>query len=106
MQIKDSSVLTPRDTDEVFDISPDTGHPLCICSRCKSRIQELETCIRVLTTNDKGEVDENSKEYRYCEQCTTGVKYFFCDNENGEFIMERCSKQCDACIKETPEWAR
>lgn len=88
--------MEPRPTDKLFDDSPDTGMKECICSRCGSRIQELETCIRITTTNKKGKVDKNSKEYRYCEFCMSGVKYFHCQYDE-VFSSGRCDKQCDDC---------
>jgi hypothetical protein len=63
--------LTVLDTDTPFNISPEAGDPLCVCSRCEAPIQEHECPLRVLTTNEKGECDKNSQEYRYCESCMT-----------------------------------
>lgn len=103
MEIK-SENLNPRPTDKLFEDSPDCGHPDCICSRCGSRIQEYEMPIRLTTTNEKGEVDKDSKEYRFCEFCTTGVKYFFCDSEAETFY--RCQQQCDNCKKQNPLWVK
>lgn len=51
--------------------------------------------IRVWTTNRNGQVDKDSKEYRYCEKCTTGQEYFYCESYNE--IMYKCSQQCDEC---------
>jgi hypothetical protein len=91
--IKDALELRPAD--KLFDNSPDAGHPQCICSRCGERIQEGEFPIRMFTTNGIGEVDEHSKEARYCEFCMTGEKYFYCsgDMEYGY----KCKKQCEEC---------
>jgi hypothetical protein len=92
------ALIEPLETDKAFDISPDNGHPLCICSRCSSRIQEMETCIRLFTTDGNGQVTEESLEYRYCEQCVFGKKFFNCqmDIEFGS----RCEEQCEECKRE------
>lgn len=87
--------LEPRPTDISFKYSPSTGTPECICSRCGAQIEEGEMPIRVTTTNDKGKVDKNSMEYRFCELCTTGKKYFACDMDRQ--FASRCDKQCEEC---------
>lgn len=99
-----SQNLIPRPTDTVFDDSPDTGHPTCICSRCSQRIQEEEMAIRVWTKNEHGEMDEESKEYRYCELCMTGKKYFKCEKEGETFY--RCDQQCEECKMDNPSWVK
>ena len=76
-----SYALNIRTTDKAFDQSPDAGDPDCICSRCGNKILEGEFPIRFFTTNDAGEVDENSKEYRLCEYCTTGEKFVKRDDD-------------------------
>lgn len=88
-------VLEIRPTDTLFDISPDAGHPLCTCSRCGARILEMECVIRGATQNDEGDIDKNSKEFRLCELCSTGVKYFKCTNDM-ELGM-KCAEQCNDC---------
>jgi hypothetical protein len=88
-------VLNPLPTDKLFADSPDTGRPTCLCSRCGAQIQEGEMPIRLTTTNRKGKVTPASKEYRYCEGCTTGIKYFFC--EPSQETGYKCSKQCEEC---------
>lgn len=57
------------ESDRGFKDSPDAGHPDCICSRCGGPTYEDEFLIRAWTTNEKGEVDENSEEIRYCTKC-------------------------------------
>jgi hypothetical protein len=89
--------LQPLETDKLFDDSPDTGHKDCICSRCAAQIQNNEHAMRVWTTNNSDRVDENSQEYRYCELCMTGKKYFNC-----ETFLEmgfKCDEQCEHCKK-------
>lgn len=90
-------VLNIRPTDKAFDKSPDAGDPDCVCSRCGNQIQEGEFPIRFFTTNNAGEVDESSMEYRLCEYCTTGEKYFRC--EGYEETEYKCRKQCNDCKK-------
>lgn len=87
--------LTVLDTDKLFDTSPDTGHPECVCSRCGGRIMEMEAPIRMATTNDEGKVDKDSKEIRLCEFCYTGQKFFRCNNDFD--IGIKCSEQCGEC---------
>ncbi len=87
--------MDPRPGDKLFKESPMCGHPSCVCSRCGEKIMAGETAIRLFTTNTKGEVDENSQEYRYCEFCMSGVRFFNCQREF-EF-GSRCKKQCDEC---------
>lgn len=53
-----------RETDKLFQDSPDAGWPECICSRCGGRIGEDEMPLRVFVDEGKG------GEYRYCEGCT------------------------------------
>ncbi len=91
-------VLQPREYDRLFDNSPDTGHPDCICSRCLSQIKEYECAIRMWTTNAIGKVDKESKEYRYCESCMSGIPYFYCEAELSTDF--KCSKQCQDCHHE------
>lgn len=87
--------LDPLSTDKAFADSPDTGLKQCVCSRCGCQIQEFEHPIRIWTTNGKGKVDQNSLEYRYCQECTTGIKYFYCEDDMA-FGM-KCQKQCESC---------
>jgi hypothetical protein len=61
--------LIIRQTDSGSRNSPNTGHPDCICSRCGSVITENQVPIRMWDTNQQGNVDEQSLEYRYCEKC-------------------------------------
>lgn len=56
-------------TDKSFKDSPQAGDSNCICSRCGKQITEDQVPIRVYTTNEKNEVDENSEEYRFCDAC-------------------------------------
>lgn len=70
-------MIKPLETDKLFDDSPDTGWPECICSRCSQVIGENECPIRCWTVNEKNEVDSNSKEYRYCEKCSEGMGLVF-----------------------------
>ena len=88
-------VMEPREGDTQFKYSLPAGHPECFCSRCGTGIQEFETAIRLTTTNAKGQVDKNSMEYRYCEECMSGKKFFRCemDLEYGS----RCKIQCEEC---------
>lgn len=60
-----------QDTDKLFKDSPDAGSDDCLCSRCSNKINEGEVPVRIWTTNEHDEVDENSMEYRYCENCQT-----------------------------------
>jgi hypothetical protein len=83
------------ETDTLFKDSPDAGSKACICSRCGAMIQQHEMAIRCWTTNKKGKVDKNSQEYRYCELCMTGKKFFNC-----RMYMEyyhKCEAQCQDC---------
>lgn len=89
--------LEIRETDIAFDTSPDTGTPECICSRCKALIEREEMPVRIWTRNKEGEVDENSKEYRLCELCLTGKRFFNC--ETFDEMGFRCDRQCDHCKK-------
>jgi hypothetical protein len=66
-------MIQPLPSDILFKHSPDAGHSTCICSRCSKRIGEDQVPLRVWTTNEKDEVDENSQEYRYCEECQEGM---------------------------------
>lgn len=54
--------------DRLFKISPDPGHPECICSRCGRQITEWEIPIRIFVDEGKG------GEYRYCVKCQRGLK--------------------------------
>lgn len=59
----------PLPTDRLFQDSPDTGDPTCLCSRCLRPIPEEVVPIRVFV--DKG----SGSEYRYHPAClglTTG----------------------------------
>ncbi len=62
-------MIQVQETDIPFALSHDAGHPDCKCSRCSKLITEDQCPIRMLTTNEEGEPDENSLEYRYCEPC-------------------------------------
>lgn len=93
MILKGSVEPLPRDI--FFDDSPETGSRECLCSRCAEQIQEGEMAIRVWTTNKKGKVDKKSKEYRYCEMCTTGKKYFYCKSNDAFGYV--CNDQCEEC---------
>lgn len=84
---KDALNILP--TDRLFMDSPDTGRPDCLCSRCNVKIQEDETAIRVFVNKGK------DGEYRFCEFCMSGERYFFCD-AYGE-MRYKCSKQCWDC---------
>ncbi len=77
-------------TDKLFDDSPDAGMPECVCSRCGSKILEGEIAIRAYHKKE-------NKEWRFCEFCVTGEKYFFCVNEF-ELDMPRCKQQCAECV--------
>lgn len=56
-------IINVEPSDQIFDVSPDPGHPDCICSRCHQRIGEDEVPIRAF-------VDEGAGgEYRYHIQC-------------------------------------
>jgi hypothetical protein len=96
------NVLEARPTDTCFKYSPDAGTPECICSRCGNRIQAGEMPIRLTTTNKKGKVDKNSMEYRYCEECMTGKKFFACQMDI-EFAS-RCDRQCEDCKLNPPQF--
>ncbi|ODS33558.1 MAG: hypothetical protein SCARUB_01292 [Candidatus Scalindua rubra] len=62
LEIKPES-LDPRETDILFQDSPDEGLPECICSRCKQQIGEDELAIRLFINEGR------DGEYRYCERC-------------------------------------
>lgn len=55
--------------DKLFSDSPNAGDINCVRSRCGEIIQEDEVPVRMWTTNEKGEVDDKSQEYRFCENC-------------------------------------
>lgn len=56
-------IVNIEHSDQLFDVSPDPGHPDCICSRCSEPIPEDECPIRVF-------VDEGAGgEYRYHIHC-------------------------------------
>lgn len=71
--------------DRIFADSPDAGWPECICSRCGKMITEDEIPLRLWTTNNDGEMDENSMEYRYCNRCQerSGIKII---NDDGIWL--------------------
>lgn len=87
--------LNIRPTDKVFDDSADTGSSDCLCNRCGNLIMDEEMPVRLYTTNEAGKVNENSKEYRFCEYCTTGKKYFKC--ETFDEMGFCCDDQCNHC---------
>jgi hypothetical protein len=68
-------------TDKAFASSPDAGDPTCICSRCESAIGENEVPVRCFTTNEHGDVNYSSLEYRYCTPCLAlmGVENAFAE---------------------------
>lgn len=71
METQSNSIwkLDVRHGDKLFSDSPMAGDLDCLCSRCGEIIQEEEVPIRMWTTNENGEVDDNSQEYRFCEKC-------------------------------------
>lgn len=56
-----------KETDTLFDDSPDTGLPECKCSRCGNKIKTREIPLRCWPTDEHGNV--LNYEYRYCENC-------------------------------------
>lgn len=98
MQIKEGA-LQVLPTDRAFDNSPDTGHRDCKCSRCGQKIQEHETAIRVWPPPADQRGQKITLEYRYCELCMTGKKYFYC--KDYRFTSYQCRKQCQECQSET-----
>jgi len=72
-----------KHSDKLFSDSPYAGELECICSRCAEIIQDDEVPIRMWTQNEKGEVDENSQEYRFCERCQekSGIILLKTDND-------------------------
>lgn len=74
-------------TDRYFSDSPDMGHPECICSRCSKPIGEDDPPpVRCFTQNEKGEVDEQSKELRFCHSCFSDKPFTW--NDLAAFIAE------------------
>lgn len=96
MQIK-SDALQVRETDKAFTDSPDAGHPACLCSRCGGKIGPNEMPIRMWPQpGDRSYNPNEDIEYRYCQQCMTGVAFFNCRYDM-EFGSSSCKGQCDEC---------
>lgn len=59
--------------DEPFYDSPDAGDENCFCSRCDKHIPEDEFVFRLF-------IEDENKEYRYCEECQKGMGITSCKN--------------------------
>lgn len=81
--------------DKAFATSPGVGMPECVCSRCGSRIKKGEAPLRILSERIPPDMPFNLKgvEYRYCEQCYLGIKYFLCYLRD----FGVCDEQCAVC---------